>query len=111
MKATGGSPKRSPPPSHPQPPQLAANLQNARYQRLNEAHQLPSGGVIRLNEDQMGKLNSELDIVESNVQVLNDVLTHLQQQSNSTKLNDPSNEDVLLAKVRIPRFIKYLDIL
>jgi hypothetical protein len=69
-----------------------------RFMRVSE--QQMSNGVVKLNEEQAAKLNSELDIVESNVQVLNEILTHL-QSNGSTNLNNSrseQNEDVVLLK-------------
>jgi hypothetical protein len=74
---------------------LAAATAGAnQYQRLNETQVT---GIVRLNEDQTAKLNSELDIVESNVQVLNEILTHLQSDKNIS-INEQS-EDLTLVKV------------
>lgn len=40
--------------------------------------QPPSMSVVKLNEEQIAKLNSELDVVESNVHILNEILNELQ---------------------------------
>jgi hypothetical protein len=73
----------------------AATAAAGQYQRLNEAQVT---GIVRLNEDQTAKLNSELDIVESNVQVLNEILTHLQSSAGKAN-NAEQSEDLSLVKV------------
>jgi hypothetical protein len=72
----------------------AATVAGNQYQRLNETQVT---GIVRLNEDQTAKLNSELDIVESNVQVLNEILTHLQSDKNIGSTEQ--SEDLTLVKV------------
>jgi hypothetical protein len=56
-----------------------------------------SASAIKLNEEQIAKLNSELDIVESNVQVLNEILSDLA----STKAENYKESDVNLVRVCI----------
>jgi hypothetical protein len=53
------------------------------FQRLPPEAFNPSGTVVKLNEEQIAKLNSELDVVDSNVQVLNEILTEIQTNSSS----------------------------
>lgn len=62
-----------------------------------------SAAAVRLNEDQMAKLKSELDIVDNNVQVMNDVLTEHQpnisdSKKSSSSLSKDVNEDISLLK-------------
>ncbi len=49
------------------------------FQRLPTEAFNPSGTVVKLNDEQAAKLNSELDIVDSNVQVFNEILTELEK--------------------------------
>lgn len=49
--------------------------------------QPPPIGVVKLNEEQIAKLNSELDVVESNVHILNEILNEL-QLANKSKADD-----------------------
>jgi hypothetical protein len=56
-----------------------------------------SASAIKLNEEQIAKLNSELDIVESNVQVLNEILSDLA----STKVENYKDSDINLVRVSI----------
>lgn len=69
-----------------------------KYQRLpNDAQ--PAIGVVKLNEDQIAKLNSELDIVENNVHILNEILNELQSggaKANSNPDADKKSEDLTL---------------
>ena len=55
----------------------------------------PSGTVVKLNDEQTAKLNSELDIVDSNVQVLNEILAELEKSS------DQSDKDLSLLIVAL----------
>lgn len=74
---------------------------NSRYQRLPAENQ-PSIGVVKLNEEQIAKLNSELDIVENNAHILNEILNEFQS---SPKVNDTkSDEDLNLLQVRVRCF-------
>lgn len=57
-------------------------------------------GVVKLNEEQMLKISHELSIVESNVQVFNEVLSDLQSRNNKDLQYD-STQEVTLLKVRI----------
>lgn len=54
-------------------------------------------GVVKLNEEQIAKLNSELDVVESNVHILNEILNEIQLANNSKADED----DLTLLKVKI----------
>jgi len=57
-----------------------------------------SAAAVRLNEDQTGKLKSELDIVENNILVMNEVL-NVHQPNNSKKTATNSvEEDICLLK-------------
>jgi hypothetical protein len=67
--------------------QLAAmgiSPSDAVFQRLPTEAFNPSGTVVKLNDEQTAKLNSELDIVDSNVQVLNEILTELEKSPDQT---------------------------
>lgn len=57
----------------------------------------PAMGVVKLNEEQIAKLNSELDVVESNVHILNEILNEIQLVNNSKADED----DLTLLKVII----------
>ena len=73
---------------------------NPQFQRL--ADPPLSGTVIKLNDEQMVKLNSELDIVDSNVQVLNEILTEVNNSVASGHLNlksiNQNDKDIVLLK-------------
>lgn len=90
------------------------------YQQQNQMRQPrmpdqpPSVGVVKLNEEQIAKLNSELDVVEGNVNVLNEILNELQHGGNSKADED----DLTLLKVSklfqltsVPLFILTLNYL
>lgn len=53
-------------------------------------------GAIKLNDDQWNKLNGELGIVESNIQVLNEIINELNSRAN--KNFDQSDQDLVLMK-------------
>ena len=63
-----------------------------------------SAAAIKLNEEQIAKLNSELDIVDCNVQVLNEILNNIQSSSSSTAASATSTPtgDIELLKVSRP---------
>ena len=73
---------------------------NSNFQRLNE-HQV-AGTAIKLNDDQMVKLSSELNIVDSNVQVLNEILSEVQSALASGKISkqklNQNDKDIALLK-------------
>lgn len=70
--------------------------------RINDP-QISMSSAIKLNEEQLAKLNSEIDVVENNVQVFNEILTEFQNNANLSKLyqqNDSMVEkDITLIKV------------
>lgn len=51
--------------------------------------------MVKLNEEQIAKLNSELDVVESNVHILNEILNEM-QLANKPK---PDDDDLKLLQV------------
>ena len=59
-----------------------------------------SAAAIKLNEEQIAKLNSELDIVDCNVQVLNEILNNIQSASSSASAAAPPSHDIELLQVR-----------
>lgn len=75
------------------PNQYQVTHQNRPQSRLPD--QPSVGGVVKLNEDQIAKLNSELDVVENNVHILNEILNELQLTNNSKADED----DLTLLKV------------
>lgn len=58
-----------------------------------------SSTAITLSPDQVAKLNSELDIVECNVQVFNDVINELTQTQTQNKNLDDYNGEIELLRV------------
>jgi len=57
------------------------------------------GSAVRLNEEQMAKLQSEFDVVDNNVLVMNELMNEFQTMD---KMNFESNEvkkDIVLLKV------------
>lgn len=99
-----------PPNRSAQSPVHQANLSNShQFQRLPESH-IP-GAAIKLNEEQVAKLNSELDVVDCNVQVLNEILNNIQSarvtaansgaSAAATAYMTPSAKDVELLTVPI----------
>ena len=87
-------------PSKPANINTSERVVNPNFQRLNE-HQI-AGTAIKLNEDQMGKLSSELNIVDSNVQVLNEILSEVQSALASGKISkqklNQNDKDIALLK-------------
>ena len=75
------------------PNQYQVTHQNRPQSRLPDQ---PSVGVVKLNEDQIAKLNSELDVVENNVHILNEILNEIQLANNSKADED----DLTLLKVK-----------
>lgn len=58
-----------------------------------------SAAAVRLNEDQIAKLRSELDIVDNNIIVMNEVLTeHQPNMDGSKKQSNNVSEDISLLK-------------
>lgn len=56
-------------------------------------------GVIKLNDEQIAKLNSELNVVESNVQVFNEILTEVQSKPSKNFQLTNDSEDLILLRV------------
>ena len=78
--------------------------QNTNPQQFQRLIDPPiSGTVIKLNDEQIVKLNSELDIVESNVQVLNEILTEVNNAVANGSLNikqiNQNDKDIVLLRV------------
>ena len=68
------------------------------FQQLSE--QPIPGSAVRLNEEQMAKLQSEFDVVDNNVLVMNELLNEFQTMD---KMNFQSNEvkkDIVLLRVK-----------
>lgn len=59
----------------------------------------PTGTVVKLNEEQIAKLKSELDVVDNNVQVLNEILTELQSSTASKSLTQNEKDLGLLIEL------------
>ena len=77
------------------------NVNPQQFQRLIDPP--ISGTVIKLNDDQIVKLNSEIDIVESNVQVLNEILSEVNNAIANGSLNikqiNQTDKDIVLLRV------------
>ena len=58
-----------------------------------------SSSAITLTPEQIAKLNSELDIVECNVQVFNDVINELTNTQQQNKNLDDYNAEIELLRV------------
>lgn len=67
-----------------------------RSSQLNYVSPNRPVGVIKLNDEQWGKLNSELSIVESNIQVFNEILSEAQSKAN--KQFQENDQDIALMK-------------
>ncbi len=80
---------------------LLSQKQQPKHIPINAAN-----SVVTLTPEQCAKLNSELDIVESNGQVFNEVLNQL-QTINLTKLHDEFKNDIVLLRVLV-MFCVYL---
>lgn len=65
-------------------------------QQASHASSNRPSGAIKLNEEQWKKLNGELRVVESNVQVLNEIINELNSRPN--KNFEPSDQDLVLMK-------------
>jgi hypothetical protein len=78
-----------------------SNANPQQFQRLIDPP--ISGTVIKLNDEQIVKLNSELDIVDSNVQVLNEILTEVNNAVANGSLNikqiNQNDKDIVLLRV------------
>jgi septal ring factor EnvC (AmiA/AmiB activator) len=61
--------------------------------------QSSSSSAITLTPEQIAKLNSELDIVECNVQVFNDVINELTNTQQQNKNLDDYNAEIELLRV------------
>jgi len=61
--------------------------------------QSSSSSAITLTPEQIAKLNSELDIVECNVQVFNDVINELTNTQKQNKNLDDYNAEIELLRV------------
>ena len=61
--------------------------------------QIQSSSAVTLTPDQIAKLNSELDIVECNVQVFNDVINELTQTQIQNRNLDDYNAEIELLRV------------
>jgi hypothetical protein len=95
----------------PKPPMQSPTRQstvprnsNANPQQFQRLIDPPiSGTVIKLNDEQIVKLNSELDIVDSNVQVLNEILTEVNNAVANGSLNikqiNQNDKDIVLLRV------------
>ena len=72
-------------------------IMTSLVQQQPNSRQSQQLSAITLTPEQIGKLNSELDIVECNVQVFNDVINELTQtQVQNNNLDDYSAEIELL---------------
>ena len=68
---------------------------------------VPSEAVatIKLNEEQIAKINSELDIVDNNVLIMNEILTELHSLSFDQLNSAEKEKDIDLLKVSfVPSF-------
>lgn len=68
---------------------------------LNQPHSSPiiPGSAVRLNEEQTAKLQSELDVVENNVLVMNELLNEIQQMDKMNLQSAEVKNDILLLSV------------
>lgn len=75
-----------------------SNMASTSYPTQQTSHAASNrpSGAIKLNEDQWKKLNSELGIVESNIQVLNEVINELDSRPN--KKFEHTDQDLVLMK-------------
>jgi hypothetical protein len=71
-----------------------------------DSRQMPTvSSAITLTPEQNAKLNSELDIVECNVQVFNDVINELTQTQTVNKNLDDYNAEIQLLRVCFGGFL------
>lgn len=73
------------------------NLQDTHAHSIQQQHNpAPAISVVKLNEEQTAKLNSELDVVETNVHILNEILNEFQS---TPKVDDSRADDLNLLQV------------
>jgi len=56
------------------------------------------GSAVRLNEEQMAKLQSEFDVVDNNVLVMNELLTEIQTMDKMNLQSNEAKKDIVLLK-------------
>jgi hypothetical protein len=78
-----------------------APVRSPKQQSFQQLPEQPiPGSAVRLNEEQMAKLQSEFDVVDNNVLVMNELLNEFQTMD---KMNFQSNEvkkDIVLLRVK-----------
>ena len=82
----------------------ASSLTSPRQQQQVNFKHMPleppvPGSAVRLNEEQMAKLQSELDVVDNNVLVMNELLTEIQTADKITLQSSETQKDIMLLKV------------
>ena len=73
------------------------NLSFTQFSPVTEAP--VAAATIKLNEEQIAKLNSELDIVDNNVLIMNEILTELHSLSYEKLSSSEKKKDIDLLKV------------
>jgi hypothetical protein len=76
----------------------ASTVTSPRQQAVGYQPPVP-GSAVRLNEEQMAKLQSELDVVDNNVLVMNELLTEIQTADKITLQSSETQKDIVLLKV------------
>ena len=61
------------------------------------------GSAVRLNEEQMAKLQSELDLVDNNILVMNEILNEVQKMDKMNLQSAEVKNDIFLLQVKINR--------
>lgn len=94
-------------PETEQVPSLATNEQPASLATQQSPCQTQSvGQLTQLNEQQLAKLQSELDVVQGNMRVLSEMLAHFTNPDQNSK--QPDSADIELLNVRILCVFCYL---
>lgn len=71
--------------------------------------QIPSAAqVAQLNEQQMAKLQSELDVVQGNMRVLSEMLAYFTSSDQNTSQQQPDPADLDLLTVRLYNYFFYI---
>lgn len=85
------------------PASLATNEQSASLATQHSpctTQTQPAAQLAQLNEQQLVKLQSELDVVQGNMRVLSEMLAYFTNPEQSSK--QPDAADVELLNVRVP---------
>ena len=88
---------------------LRSPKQQQQQQQQQSFQQLPEqpipGSAVRLNEEQMAKLQSEFDVVDNNVLVMNELLNEFQTIDKMNLQSTEVKKDIVLLRVFFLEFL------